>query len=73
MKIMSIFAASNHKCGTKAAKHSGVPPIKGRTSTLPKMIEATAPRGVSDNDPEASALMSLTARSAVFLLSNVKS
>lgn len=72
MQIMSIFAASNHKCGTKAAKHSGVPPIKGRTSTLPK-IEATAPRGVSDNDPEASALMSLTARSAVFLLSNVKS
>ena len=63
MRNSCIFATSNHISGA---------PLTHKVSVLraPKLRKnLTAPRGVSDNDPKVSANMSLTARSAVSLLS----
>ena len=63
MRNSCIFATSNHISGAPLTLKVSVL----RTPKLRKNL--TAPRGVSDNDPKVSANMSLTARSAVSLLS----
>ena len=66
--IIPIFATSNHISGTRAAAARAAIFV---SALFEGEKETTAPGGVSDNDPKASAYVSLTARSAVILL-NVK-
>jgi hypothetical protein len=67
MRKSPIFATSNQISGTPLTHKVSVLCVEHRGRNI------TAPRGVWDNHPKVSANLNLTARSAVSLLSNVKS